>query len=234
MHNRLKHEFGDFDLQSSCSVKKDTLQENIKPTNQVSPQINVVSSPDKKENNKISNEFLREDYQIITNKEDLQKWYNKAEEIGYVAFDTETNSLDAVSADMVGFSLCTSDNDACYVPLLHINTEEKQIELKTALKFLKILLEDTSIVKILHNMKFDALVLDKYGITIKNYDDTMLLSYSLGSGGIRHKLDTLVKYYFKLVIFSRARGHKLTICKLGGCGTTSSAFGWFLTTITPT
>ena len=170
--------------------------ENIKPTNQVSPQINVVSSPDKKENNKISNEFLREDYQIITNKEDLQKWYNKAEEIGYVAFDTETNSLDAVSADMVGFSLCTSDNDACYVPLMHINTEEKQIELKTALKFLKILLEDTSIVKILHNMKFDALVLDKYGITIKNYDDTMLLSYSLGSGGIRHKLDTLVKYYF--------------------------------------
>ena len=170
--------------------------ENIKPTNQVSPQINVVSSPDKKENNKISNEFLREDYQIITNNEDLQKWYNKAEEIGYVAFDTETNSLDAVSADMVGFSLCTSDNDACYVPLMHINTEEKQIELKTALKFLKILLEDTSIVKILHNMKFDALVLDKYGITIKNYDDTMLLSYSLGSGGIRHKLDTLVKYYF--------------------------------------
>ena len=96
--------------------------ENIKPTNQVSPQINVVSSPDKKENNKISNEFLRENYQIITNKEDLQKWYNKAEEIGYVAFDTETNSLDAVSADMVGFSLCTSDNDACYVPLMHINT----------------------------------------------------------------------------------------------------------------
>ena len=45
-------------------------------------------------------------------------------------------------------------------------------------------------------MKYDALVIDKYNIKIKNFDDTMLMSYSLGSGGVRHKLDTLIKYYF--------------------------------------
>ena len=59
--------------------------------------VKLVSSPDNEESNKLSNEFLRENYQIIKNKEDLQKWYNKAEEIGYVAFDTETNSFQGLN-----------------------------------------------------------------------------------------------------------------------------------------
>ena len=69
---------------------------------------------------------------------------------------------------MVGFSLCTSENDACYVPLLHDGKENKQLDFDEAIKILKILLEDNGIKKILHNMKFDALVLDKYNIKIQN------------------------------------------------------------------
>jgi len=143
----------------------------------------------------INSEFDRENYQIIQSLDELAKWKMKAENIGYVAFDTETNSLNAVEADMVGFSLCTSENDACYVPLLH-KGNDKQINFAQAIDILKSILEDNGIKKILHNMKFDALVVDKYNINIKNFDDTMLMSYSLGSGGIRHKLDTLIKYYF--------------------------------------
>ena len=166
----------------------------IKASDQVEKfEKKIIENPN--EINKINSEFDRESYQIIQSLDELKQWKIKAENIGYLAFDTETNSLDAVEADMVGFSLCTSENDACYVPLLH-EENDKQIDFDQAIDILKSILEDNGIKKILHNMKFDALVVDKYNINIKNYDDTMLMSYSIGSGGIRHKLDTLIKYYF--------------------------------------
>ena len=168
--------------------------DNIKASDQVEKfEKKIIDSP--KEIEEINSEFDRDNYQIIQSLDELTQWKRKAENIGYVAFDTETNSLNAVEADMVGFSLCTSENDACYVPLLH-KENDKQIDFDQAIDILKSILEDNGIKKILHNMKFDALVVDKYNINIKNYDDTMLMSYSIGSGGIRHKLDTLIKYYF--------------------------------------
>mgnify|MGYP003307214602 FL=1 len=168
--------------------------DKIKASDQVEKfKKKIIDSP--KEIEEINSKFERENYQIIQSLDELTQWKKKAENIGYVAFDTETNSLNAVEADMVGFSLCTSENDACYVPLLH-EENDKQIDFDQAIGILKSILEDNGIKKILHNMKFDALVVDKYNINIKNYDDTMLMSYSIGSGGIRHKLDTLIKYYF--------------------------------------
>ena len=168
--------------------------DNIKASDQVEKfEKKIIDNP--KEIEEINSEFDRDNYQIIQSLDELTQWKKKAENIGYVAFDTETNSLNAVEADMVGFSLCTSENDACYVPLLH-KENDKQIDFDQAIDILKSILEDNGIKKILHNMKFDALVVDKYDINIKNYDDTMLMSYSIGSGGIRHKLDTLIKYYF--------------------------------------
>jgi len=168
--------------------------DKIKASDQVEKfEKKIIDSP--KEIEEINSKFERENYQIIQSLDELTQWKMKAENIGYVAFDTETNSLNAVEADMVGFSLCISENDACYVPLLH-KENDKQIDFDQAIDILKSILEDNGIKKILHNMKFDALVVDKYNINIKNYDDTMLMSYSIGSGGIRHKLDTLIKYYF--------------------------------------
>ena len=168
--------------------------DKVKASDQVEKfEKKIIETPNEIE--KINSEFNRENYQIIQSLDELKQWKLKAENIGYLAFDTETNSLDAVEADMVGFSLCTSENDACYVPLLH-EENDKQIDFNQAIDILKSILEDNGIKKILHNMKFDALVVDKYNINIKNYDDTMLMSYSIGSGGIRHKLDTLIKYYF--------------------------------------
>ena len=169
--------------------------DTIEASNQV--EVFEKEETDKTEiNEEISSKFDLSKYQIIETKSELQEWQIKAENIGYVSFDTETNSLDAMNADMIGFSLCTSENDACYVPLLHTNEGGRQLKFDQAIEILRQILEDEGIKKILHNMKYDALVIDKYNIKIKNFDDTMLMSYSLGSGGVRHKLDTLIKYYF--------------------------------------
>ena len=145
-------------------------------------------------NEKDFNKFDYKEYSTIINKNELDKWKRKITEKGYVAIDTETDSLNAIQANLIGFSLATGINEACYIPIKHDNTD-KQIHIDDAIDFLKSINEDPSILKIFHNKKYDALVLDKYNIKVNSYDDTMLLSYSLGSGGTRHSLDFLAKKY---------------------------------------
>ena len=133
-------------------------------------------------------------YFTIQNIDQLNEWKEKISEKGYVAIDTETDSLNAIEANLIGFSFAISNNEACYIPIKHLE-KSPQIELNQALVILKEIMEDQSILKILHNKKYDGLVLQKYGISIAPYDDTMLISYSIGSGGIRHNLDALAKNY---------------------------------------
>ena len=147
-------------------------------------------------NEKDFNNFELEKYATILNKDELENWKNRIIEKGYVAIDTETDSLNAVEANLIGFSLAIDVNDACYVPLKHDNAN-KQINFDDAIEFLKSLNADSSILKIFHNKKYDALVLDKYNIKVNSYDDTMLISYSLGSGASRHNLDFLAKKYLE-------------------------------------
>ena len=145
-------------------------------------------------NEKDFNKFDYKEYSTIINKNELDKWKRKITEKGYVAIDTETDSLNAIEANLIGFSLATGINEACYIPIKHDNAD-KQIHIDDATDFLKSINEDPSILKIFHNKKYDALVLDKYNIKVNSYDDTMLISYSLGSGGTRHSLDFLAKKY---------------------------------------
>ena len=147
-------------------------------------------------NEKDFNNFELEKYSIILSKDELENWKKRIIEKGYVAIDTETDSLNAVEANLIGFSLAIDVNDACYVPLKHDNAS-KQINFDDAIEFLKSLNADSSILKIFHNKKYDALVLDKYNIKVNSYDDTMLISYSLGSGASRHNLDFLAKKYLE-------------------------------------
>ena len=145
-------------------------------------------------NEKDFNKFDYKKYSTIINKNELDNWKRKITEKGYVAIDTETDSLNAIQANLIGFSLATDINEACYIPIKHDNADE-QIHIDDAIDFLKSINEDPSILKIFHNKKYDALVLDKYNIKVNSYDDTMLISYSLGSGGTRHSLDFLAKKY---------------------------------------
>jgi len=145
-------------------------------------------------NEKDFNKFDYKKYTTIVSKNELDNWKRKITEKGYVAIDTETDSLNAIQANLIGFSLATDINEACYIPIKHDNADE-QIHIDDAIDFLKSMNEDPSILKIFHNKKYDALVLDKYNIKVNSYDDTMLISYSLGSGGTRHSLDFLAKKY---------------------------------------
>lgn len=133
-------------------------------------------------------------YETVTDMAALEHWIALARIEGVVAVDTETDALDSVAANMVGFSLSTGPGKACYVPLAHGGTDmfaEKPTQIDTghALAALKSLLEDEGVLKVGHNLKYDMNVLERAarvarlgGITIKPYDDTILLAFDLEAG----------------------------------------------------
>ena len=141
-------------------------------------------------------------YETIVKVQDLEVWLAAAREQGFVAFDTETDSLDAMTANLVGVSMALAPGKACYVPLQHRSSDEldldgvgaiEQIPLKQAIGLLKPLLEDEAVLKIGQNIKYDALVLANHGIELKAIDDTMLISYALDAGRGGHGMDELAK-----------------------------------------
>jgi DNA polymerase I len=141
----------------------------------------------------------RSKYETVTEPARLEAWLADARAAGRFAFDTETTSLDAMCADLVGFSLAVAPGRACYVPLGHRiesgfdfgGVALHQMPLQDALALIKPLLEDPSILKIGQNLKYDALVLLRYGIALNTLDDTMLLSYALDGGRGSHGMDAL-------------------------------------------
>jgi DNA polymerase-1 len=142
----------------------------------------------------------RRTYETVRTEAALAGWIAAAREAGRLAFDTETTSLDAMRADLVGFSIATHPGKACYVPLLHQagsgdlfggGLAPDQLDTRAALALLKPLLEDASILKIGQNLKYDALVLARHGIRIAPMDDTMLISYALDGGRGSHGMDAL-------------------------------------------
>ncbi len=154
-------------------------------------------------------------YEVVTTTSALTAWLEKARKKGKVAFDTETTSLNALQAELVGFSLCIETGEACYVPLAHkaIGTGQQatvdlfspmptahcllpnQIPREQAIELLKPLLEDESVLKIGHNIKYDMLVMQQYGINITPIDDTILLSYLLHAGEHGQGMDELSERY---------------------------------------
>ena len=128
-------------------------------------------------------------YFLISSLDQIDDWIKEAEEVGEVAVDTETNSLDPNQADLVGISLCSKIGKACYIPVGH--NSSGCIEKSKVIKKLKKLLEDPSVKKIGQNIKFDFIVFYKNGITLSSMEDTMLMSYVLDAGKNRHNMDTL-------------------------------------------
>ena len=131
----------------------------------------------------------KENYYLIKNEKEIDKWIEEAEENGELAIDTETSSLDAHQADLIGVSLSTKIGKACYIPIGH--KSGKCIKKEIVIKKLKTLLEDKSVKKIGQNIKFDFIVLNNHGIEMSSMEDTMLMSYVLDAGKNRHNMDTL-------------------------------------------
>lgn len=162
-------------------------------------------------------DFATSAYTAVTTLTDLEIWVARAYENGFVAVDTETDSLNAMQARLVGISMALVPGEACYIPLQHgagggldfANAQgQAQIPLKQALAVLKPLLEDRSILKIGQNLKFDMLVLAQHGIDLNNIDDTMLMSYALDGGKHGHGMDELAERHLghKTISFADVAG----------------------------
>ncbi|MGV7228875.1 MAG: DNA polymerase I [Nitrospirales bacterium] len=151
-------------------------------------------------------------YELVQTVEALQLWIDKTLQQGLVAVDTETTSLDQILAELVGISLCLQEGKACYIPLGHVAPgsatsmdlleqaqpeleRPQQIPLQTALDMLRLVLTDPSVLKVGHNIKYDMVVLARYGVAVSPVDDTMLLSYVLEGGKHGHSMDDLADLY---------------------------------------
>ena len=137
----------------------------------------------------------KKNYHLISNEEEIEEWINEAEEAGELVIDTETSSLDAHQADLVGISLSTKIGKACYIPIAH--KFDGCLDKNIVIKKLKPLLEDKSVKKIGQNIKFDFIVLYKQGIKMNSMEDTMLMSYVLDAGKNRHNMDTLSEIHLQ-------------------------------------
>ncbi len=146
----------------------------------------------------------RSRYQTVRSVDELEAWVVRARDLGVLALDTETTSLDPMQADLCGLSLAVAANEAAYVPLIHRQGGDgtglfpgeavpDQLTAADALAVLKPLLEDRGVLKIGQNLKFDWLVLARHGIEVAPVDDTMLLSYVLDAGRSSHGMDPLAE-----------------------------------------
>jgi len=153
-------------------------------------------------------------YELVQDEAALAAWIARAEAAGTVGVDTETTSLDAMQAELVGISLATAPGLACYIPVGHkggggngsdgqgafdlgdgddaAETERPpQIARDRALDMLRPMLADPAVLKVGHNLKYDMQVLGRYGVAVGPVDDTMVLSYVLEAGLHGHGLDEL-------------------------------------------
>jgi DNA polymerase-1 len=150
---------------------------------------NLIPKNEKKENIKGAEPINNKNYHLIQNLNEIDEWISEAEEIGEIAVDTETDSLDPHQANLVGISLSTKIGKACYIPVGH--KSKRCLNKKDVLNKIKPLLEDPSIKKIGQNIKFDFIIFYMNGITLNSMEDTMLMSYVLDAGKNRHNMDTL-------------------------------------------
>jgi len=162
---------------------------------------NLISRFTKKEKKDSTNQSLKkkQKYFVIQSLKDLINLERKIQKNKLVSIDTETNSLNANLAELVGISLSVNEKEAFYLPLKHsldTNNNFKNLDLQKVFPILKKILEDDSIIKVGHNIKYDKIIFSRIGINLNPVDDTMLLSYVLDTGKFRHNLDDLAKIYF--------------------------------------
>jgi DNA polymerase I len=152
------------------------------------------------------------EYTLINDMAVLRQWIARAHETGFLAIDTETTGLTPAKADLVGISLSTEVGRGAYIPVGHISAptdlfstpspqrgegggegDIKQLPLNDVIAALKPILEDDTVLKIGHNIKYDWQMLAAHGIEMKPCDDTMLISYVLDGSSHGHGMDELAE-----------------------------------------
>jgi DNA polymerase-1 len=145
----------------------------------------------------------RSKYETVTDAAALDRWIAEAVTGGRVAIDTETDHIDSIVARLVGLSLATAPNRACYIPVAHVGGDlyshtPEQLTPELVLAKLKPLFEDPAVLKIGHNLKYDWVLLHRLGIDVAPVDDTMVMSFDLDAGrSFGHGLEELSKLHFE-------------------------------------
>ncbi|QMU61860.1 MAG: DNA polymerase I [Gammaproteobacteria bacterium] len=144
-------------------------------------------------------EIEKASYELILTKKDFNRWLKKLQQANLVAFDTETDSLDYMRANVVGLSFAIEAGEAAYVPLAHnYPGAPEQLDRDEVLKSLEPILNDSKAKIIGHNLKYDRSVLLNHGIQLNGIQhDTMLESYVCNSVASRHDLDTLCEKHLQ-------------------------------------
>ncbi|KKY84920.1 DNA polymerase I [Leclercia sp. UBA2479] len=157
----------------------------------------VVDAEEQAEEEAVTLSF--EHYETVLEESRLVAWIEKLKNAPVFAFDTETDSLDNISANMVGLSFATEPGIAAYVPVAHDYLDAPdQISRERVLELLKPILEDDKALKVGQNLKYDRGILQNYGIELRGIAfDTMLESYILDSVAGRHDMDSLSDRWLK-------------------------------------
>ncbi|MBT2144419.1 MULTISPECIES: DNA polymerase I [unclassified Rhodanobacter] len=137
------------------------------------------------------------EYELVTTQAQLDAWLGKLRRAELIAFDTETTSIDAMRADIVGISFAVEPDKACYIPLGHdYPGAPKQLDRDAVLAALKPVFEDPSRPKLGQHAKYDINILSNYGIVVQGLKhDSMLESYVWNATATRHDMDSLAKKY---------------------------------------
>lgn len=137
------------------------------------------------------------DYETVLTTEQLTAWVARAEAADLIAFDTETDALDAMRANLVGISLAVEPGRAAYIPVGHdYPGAPAQLPREQVLAALRPVLENPAKKKVGQHGKYDLHVLRRHGVEVRGYhDDTMLESFVLNSTATRHDMDSLAMRY---------------------------------------
>ena len=146
-----------------------------------------------------STKSVQANYQVILTKQQLKTWAKKLQHANLIAFDTETDNLDYMQANLVGMSFSVNAGEAAYLPIAHdYPNAPKQLTLEETLKEIGSILEDPNKAKLGHNLKYDQSVLAQHGVNLVGIQhDTMLESYVFNSTASRHDLDTLCELHLE-------------------------------------
>ena len=139
----------------------------------------------------------KKEYQTILTKKDLQAWANKLNKAQTFAIDTETSSLDTMTANLIGISLACDEGEGCYIPIAHsYDKAPQQLDLDDVVKVLGKSISNNESKLVGQNLKFDLPILRRHGIKVDKFlGDTMLMSYVLNSTATRHGLDRMALHY---------------------------------------
>ena len=158
----------------------------------------LKNSPVKKTAEEVA--VVNSQYETLDTIEQLEAWAKQLDKCTAFAIDSETSSLDTISANLLGISLSVEEGKGCYIPIGHdYEGAPKQLSLDKVVSILGASIESNQKKAIGQNLKFDIPILARHGIKLSAFlADTMLMSYVLNSTGTRHSMDRMAEHYLQL------------------------------------